>query len=118
MADHKDTKTAQPENSSVLSTTFSLGEEKKTTAESAQTQAGTASSFSLTTPKGTKFDVKTLRDVVNEVPPEREWTVEGIAPDSGLGIIGGRHWVCTSAEAWRRENLSSTEKHERPLSCT
>lgn len=49
------------------------------------------SSFSLTTPKGTKVDMKTLHDVVNEVPAEREWTVDGVAPDSGLGIIGGRH---------------------------
>ena len=91
MADDNDSVTAQGSKSFVLSTTSSLGEEKKSTAEGAQTEAGTTSSFSLTTPKGTKVDVKTLRDVVNEVPPEREWTVEGIAPDSGLGILGGRH---------------------------
>ena len=50
-----------------------------------------ATSFTLTTGRGTRVDVKTLRDVVNEVPTEREWTVDGIAPDSGLVILGGRH---------------------------
>jgi hypothetical protein len=67
----------------VLSTNSPLGEEKKSNA--------VASSFELTTPKGTKVEVRTLRDVVNEVPQEREWTVEGIAPDCGLAILGGRH---------------------------
>lgn len=88
MADDNDSVRAPQHKSSVLSTTSSLGEEKKTTAEG---DAGAAYSFSLTTPKRTIVDVKTLRDVVNEVPAEREWTVDGIAPDSGLGIIGGRH---------------------------
>src|SRR5262245_10803483 len=68
---------------SVLSTDSPLGEEKKENTE--------ASSFEVTTPKGMKVEVRTLRDVVNEVPKEREWTVEGIAPDCGLGILGGRH---------------------------
>jgi hypothetical protein len=92
MADDKDSMTARGNKGSVLSTTSSLGEEKKATAAASQANASAScSSFSLTTPKGTKVDVKTLRDVVNEVPVEREWTVEGIAPDSGLGIVGGRH---------------------------
>jgi hypothetical protein len=60
--------TGQGNKSSVLSTTSSLGEEKKTTADDSEADAGTVSSFSLTTPKGTKVDVNTLRDVVNEVP--------------------------------------------------
>ena len=84
--------TARRNKGSVLSTTSSLGEEKKAiTADSQADASAGCSSFSLTTPKGTNVDVKTLRDVVNEVPVERVWTVDGIAPDSGLGILGGRH---------------------------
>jgi hypothetical protein len=48
-------------------------------------------SFSVTTPLGTTVEVRALRDVVSEVPAEREWTVEGLAPDCGLAVLGGRH---------------------------
>lgn len=68
-------------NSSVLLPTGTpLGEEKKN-----------QSSFSLTTPKGTKIEVQRLEEVVSHAPEEREWVVEGILPDSGLAVLGGRH---------------------------
>jgi hypothetical protein len=67
----------------VLSTPPLLGNESE--------GASGLASFEVTTPKGTKFPVRKLRDVVNEVPEEREWTVKGIVPDCGLGVLGGRH---------------------------
>src|SRR5262245_19533221 len=50
-----------------------------------------AESFSFKTPDGTKIEIQTLYDVLNAVPEERQWTVDGILPDSGLGVLGGRH---------------------------
>src|SRR5215471_5884664 len=50
-----------------------------------------AESFSFKTPNGTKIEIQTLYDVLNAVPEERQWTVDGILPDSGLGVLGGRH---------------------------
>jgi hypothetical protein len=49
------------------------------------------SSFSFTTPKGIRIDIQTLEDVISSVPEERRWVVEGILPDSGLAVLGGRH---------------------------
>src|SRR5262249_3337701 len=56
----------------------------------ASPQSNGAESFSFKV-KGIKIEVKTLQDVLNSVPPQREWTVDGILPDCGLVIIGGRY---------------------------
>jgi hypothetical protein len=56
-----------------------------------ESQSNGAESFSFKTPSGTKIEIQTLYDVLNGVPEERQWTVDGILPDSGLGVLGGRH---------------------------
>jgi hypothetical protein len=55
-----------------------------------ESQSNGAESFSFTVNK-TRIEVQTLYDVLNRVPEERQWTVDGILPDSGLGVLGGRH---------------------------
>jgi hypothetical protein len=71
---------------SVLSTHTPLGEETKESSNGGDQ----ATSFSFIAGNGTKVDVHTLDDLLNATPAEREWTVEGILPDSGLAILGGR----------------------------
>jgi hypothetical protein len=64
--------------------TPTLGEEIKETSEK-----GPISSFSLTMRGGTQIEVQTLKDLIQSAPTEREWAVDGLAPASGLGILGG-----------------------------
>ena len=71
---------------SVLSTPPLLGEEREDNSNSGDQ----AASFSFTTEYGIEVEVQTLDDLLNTTPAEREWTVEGILPDSGLAILGGR----------------------------
>jgi AAA domain len=69
-----------------------LGEETKDGGDgNGVSQSNGAESFSFKTPSGTKIEIQTLYDVLNGVPEERQWTVDGILPDSGLGVLGGRH---------------------------
>jgi AAA domain-containing protein len=74
---------------SLLSPDTLIGEETKGDIIAAESRP--AESFSFKTPKGVNIEVRSLADVINTVPPEREWTIEGILPDCGLAIVGGRH---------------------------
>jgi AAA domain len=83
---------AEGRNGFFSSTTSPLREETKDSGESGQGANGNgAESFSFKTPNGTTIEIQTLYDVLNGVPEERQWTVDGILPDSGLGVLGGRH---------------------------
>jgi hypothetical protein len=73
------------------STASPLREETKDGDDNGEPQSNGAESFSFKTPNGTKIEIQTLYDLLNAMPKERQWTVDGILPDSGLGILGGRH---------------------------
>src|SRR5215813_7577794 len=79
---------AEGGNGFFSSTTSPLREETKNGGDN---HGNDAESFSFKTPTGTQIEIQTLHDVLNAVPNERQWTVEGILPDSGLGVLGGRH---------------------------
>lgn len=61
-----------------------LGEETKVSDGEAS-----LTSFAFTTKEGRNIEVQTLKDLISTVPQEREYMVEGLAPTSGLGILGG-----------------------------
>jgi hypothetical protein len=89
---------AEGGNGFFSSTTSPLGEETKDGSDNQQgangngeSQSSGAESFSFTAKHGTRIEMQTLYDVLNRVPAERQWTVDGILPDSGLGVLGGRH---------------------------
>src|SRR5215469_3006227 len=81
------------ESSFVSSIDPLLGEETKNGGSGIQpaNNGHTASSFSFKTPKGVNIEVRTLQDILDQVPAVRQWTVDGILPESGLAIVGGRH---------------------------
>src|SRR5262245_3284797 len=98
----------------LLSTPSSIGEEKKinateqpknlppvsqepgTPAEGVNSHVtndgakNSAGSFSLTIRPGVNVEIQTLRDFLTATPKERQWTVEGLLPDCGLAVLGGR----------------------------
>ena len=82
---------AEGGNGFFSSTASPLTEETKDGNGNGEPQSNGAESFSFKTPNGTKIEIQTLSDVLNAVPEERQWTVDGILPDSGLGVLGGRH---------------------------
>jgi RecA-family ATPase len=83
---------AEGGNGFFSSTASPLGEETKDGGDNQQAANGNgAESFSFTAKHGTRIEMQTLHDVLNRVPEERQWTVDGILPDSGLSVLGGRH---------------------------
>jgi AAA domain len=82
---------AEGGNGFFSSTTSPLGEETKDGGGNGECQSNGAESFSFTVKHGTRIEMQTLQDVLNRVPEERQWTVDGMLPDSGLGVLGGRH---------------------------
>jgi hypothetical protein len=92
----------------LLSTPSSIGEEKKIDAEepndrepSMSTEKANghvtndevkkpARSFSVVIRPGLDVEVRTLKDFLTATPKERQWTVEGLLPDCGLAVLGGR----------------------------
>src|SRR5262245_53236519 len=82
---------AEGGNGFFSSTASLLREETKDGNGNGESQNDGAESFSFKAPHGTKIEMQTLDDVLNAVPKERQWTVDGILPDSGLGVLGGRH---------------------------
>jgi len=89
---------AEGGNGFFSSTTSPLREERKDGGEgqpgangNGESQSNGAESFSFTVKNGPRIEVQTLYDVLNRLPEERQWTVDGILPDSGLGVLGGRH---------------------------
>lgn len=80
-------------NGFLSSTDLPLGEETKNGSNGdALSEGNDAASFSFTTTKGTKIEVQTLGDILASVPEGgRRWTVDGLLPECGLGVLGGRH---------------------------
>jgi len=83
---------AEGGNGFFSSTTSPLREERKDGGEGQPgANSNGAESFSFTVKNGPRIEVQTLYDALNRVPEERQWTVDGILPHSGLGVLGGRH---------------------------
>jgi AAA domain len=87
------TNSNEEQTDSLLSPGTLLGEETKGEVNGVQPADGElsrAESFSIKT-GGFNIEVKSLADVISAVPPTRDWTIDGILPDCGLAIVGGRH---------------------------